>query len=205
MLVSPTQINLAWAPSTGATSYVVDRSIGGTTWSAIATNVTTPSYVDSGLGYSTTYMYRVMAVSNAGQSVPSSVVSTQTGARPDVLAMQPMTISATRKTLFSGPVAIFTDANSTTIASRFIATINWGDGAVTTAGVVGGNGYFVITGAHTYRTIGTFVVNVSVSMFVPDAASASAAGVVHVVAPARANARAQPRIIRRAAKPARKS
>ncbi|MGO9466596.1 MAG: hypothetical protein ACLQVF_20840 [Isosphaeraceae bacterium] len=205
LLVSATQIKLAWAPSTGASSYIVDRSIGGTAWSAIATNVTTPSYADSGLGYSTTYMYRVMAVSNAGQSVPSSVVSTQTGARPDALALQPMTVSATRNTLFSVPVAIFTDANSTTIASRFVATINWGDGTVTTAGVVGGNGYFVVTGAHTYRTIGTFVVDVSVSMSVPDAASASAAGAAHVVAPARAKARVQPRIIRRAAKPARKS
>jgi hypothetical protein len=197
ILVGLTQISLVWTPSTGASSYIVDRSSGGTPWSAIATNVATASYSDSGLSYSTTYAYRVLAVSSAGQSAPSSVVSTQTGARPDVLAMQPLTVSATRRTLFSGPVAIFTDANATTIASRFIATINWGDGAVTSAGVIGSHGYFVVTGAHIYRAIGRFVVDVTVSMFVPDAASAHAAGVAIVVAPARRKAR----IVRRGAKP----
>jgi len=200
ILVSPTRINLAWTPPTGASSYIVDRSLGGRTWSAIATNVTTTSYVDSGLSYSTTYAYRVLAVSSAGQSAPSTVVSAETGARPDVLAMQSMTITATRKTLFSGPVAVFTDANSTTIASRFTAVINWGDGAVTTAVVVGGDGDFAVTGAHTYRTIGTFVVDVTVSMSVPDAASAQSAGVANVVAPARAKVRSQHRTIRRARK-----
>ncbi len=139
----------------------------------------------------------MLAVSSAGQSAPSAVVSARTGVHPDVLTMQPMTVTATRRTPFSGPVAIFTDANPTTTASQFIATIKWGDGAVTTAGIIGKSGYFVVTGTHTYRAIGTYVVDVSLSMFVPATTSAWAADVAHVVAPAPAKVR----INRRAARP----
>jgi hypothetical protein len=192
-----TSINLVWTRSLEASSYIVDRSVGGTAWVAIATNVRNPSYFDSSLRYSTSYAYRVLAVSSAGQSAPSSVVRIQTDAHPDVLVMQPITISAIRKTAFSGPVAIFTDANFTTLPSQLTATINWGDRMVTTGGVIGGNGYFVVTGVHTYRTIGAFVVNVSVSMSVPDSASASGAYIARVVAPARTKAR----IIRHHPKP----
>ncbi len=117
--------------------------------------------------------------------------------------MQTVTISAMRKTLYNGPVAIFIDANSATSASRFAATINWGDGTVTTGGVIGGDGYFVVTGAHSYRVIGTYTVDVSVSMSVPDAASARASGVATIISPAlaRARARLRARIARRGTKP----
>lgn len=203
ILVGLTQIDLAWTRSAGASSYIVDSSRGGGPWSAIATNVTTPYYADLGLSYSTSYAFRVVAVSSAGQSAPSSVVSIQTGARPDVLAMQPVTISATRKTLYSGPVAIFSDANPATIASRFIATVTWGDGAVTTGGVIGADGYFVVTGIHAYRFVGTYTVQVTVSMSVPDAASATATSVATIISPAlaREKARLRARIARRAARP----
>jgi len=201
ILVGAAQINLVWTPSTAASSYIVDRSVGGSPWRAIATNVAGPAYTDAGLSYSTTYAYRVLAVSSAGQSAPSSVVSTATGARPDVLAMQPMTISATRTSLFSGPVAIFTDTNATTKAGRFIATINWGDGAVTAAGVIGGNGYFVVTGAHAYSAVGRYALKVTVSAFHPNFLTVSATGVANVVAPAKAKGRPRSRIVRRAPRP----
>ena len=196
--VNLTQVNLVWATSSGASSYIVERSVGGTTWSTIATNVVNSSYANQGLSYSTTYLYRVLAVSSAGQSSPSSVVSVRTGAHPDVLAMQPMTISATRKTLYSGPVAIFTDANLTATAGSFTATIRWGDGAVTAGSVIGNNGYFVVTGAHTYRTIGSFAVSVTVSMVAPGTATASTSSVADVVAPPRVRARRRSPIARRA-------
>jgi hypothetical protein len=202
-LVGLTRINLAWTPPSGASSYIVDRSVGGNPWSAIATNVTSASYSDSGLDYSTTYAYQVLAVSSAGQSVPSSVVSTETGARPDLLTMQAMTVSATRKSLFSGPVAIFTDANITATAGQFLAAINWGDGAITTASVIGGRGYFVVSGAHTYPAKGTYAMRVTVSMVAPSAPTASTSGVANVVAPPRAKAHPRLRVARRVPRPRR--
>ena len=77
---SSLQINLSWAAPTGATSYKVERSPDGSTgWSQIGTSTTT-SYQDTGLTPSTTYYYRVRASDSTGDSSPSSVASTATGA-----------------------------------------------------------------------------------------------------------------------------
>jgi hypothetical protein len=202
-LVGANQIDLTWTVSRGATSYIVDCKVGGNAWQAIATNVTTPYYAAMGLGYSTTYAYRVIAVSSAGQSGPSSVAIAQTGPHPDVLAIQPLAISATRRRPYAGPVAIFTDANLTAVPGHFAATIRWGDGAVTRAAVIGGNGYYVVTGAHTYRFIGTYTVQISVSTIAPEPATALTSSIANVISPAlaRARARFQERIARQATKP----
>lgn len=80
------QISLSWtADSTpapnAATSYVVERSIDGLgSWSTIATNVTTNSYVDSGLGSSVTRHYRVSSVNCFGQQIPSASANATTAA-----------------------------------------------------------------------------------------------------------------------------
>ena len=84
-------------------------------------------FLDSGLHYLTTYYYRVVAVSSAGSSPASSIVSALTGAQPDVLAARSLVMTLTRRASFSGPVATFTDANAATTAASFIATINWGE------------------------------------------------------------------------------
>jgi hypothetical protein len=77
--VSSSQINLSWSASTGATSYNVLR--GGST-------VGTPSgttFNDTGLTASTSYTYRVQAVSAGGTSAsssPSSATTLAPGASP---------------------------------------------------------------------------------------------------------------------------
>lgn len=66
------QITLNWTPSSGATSYTVERS--GTTggpYTVVATGVTTNSYVDSGLASGAFYYY-VVAASNASGVGPQS-------------------------------------------------------------------------------------------------------------------------------------
>jgi hypothetical protein len=194
-----TQIDLAWSPSSGASSYVVERSVDDTTWTSIATNVTTPAYVDSGLAYATTYFYRVVAVSSAGQSAPSAAVGVQTGALPYVLAIEPTTVSAFRNRAFKGAVAILTDTNPATLAARFNATIAWGDRVVTTGDVIGANGYFVVTGIHTYRAAKAYTIHVTVSERAPAPASATTASVASVVIPGRQKGRKQHRHVRRAA------
>ena len=61
----------------------------------------------------------------------------------DVLTPHAITIAPATGQIFSGTVATFTDSNTSITASGLTATINWGDGTSTTAGVVtGGSGSF---------------------------------------------------------------
>ena len=54
-----------------------------------------------------------------------------------MLSVAVSSMSLTRGILFAGPVASFTDANTATSASQFVATINWGDGRSSVATVSG--------------------------------------------------------------------
>jgi lysophospholipase L1-like esterase/fibronectin type 3 domain-containing protein len=79
--VSSTRIDLAWSDVAGETGYRIERSIGGASWTAVGTtaaNVT--AYGDTGLASATTYSYRVVATSGAGDSPPSPVASAMTSA-----------------------------------------------------------------------------------------------------------------------------
>jgi cellulose 1,4-beta-cellobiosidase len=193
VLVSLNQINLAWSASAGAGSYVVDRGLDGQTWSAIATGVSSTSFSDPGLNFATTYYYRVVAVSSAGDSAPSAIVSARTGAQPDVLSMAPLLIHATRRLPYNGPVALLFDANTSTPAGRLIAAINWGDGVVTTGIVSGGGGCFIVSGAHIYNATGTFVVEVSVTMFGAEFTSATTSSAADVIPRSRRGVHPRPR------------
>jgi len=69
------QVMLSWTPSTGATSYSVQRS---TTSGGPYTQIATPSgtsYTDSNVTNGTTYYYVVAAVNSAGSSANSAQVS----------------------------------------------------------------------------------------------------------------------------------
>ncbi len=81
--VSSSQINLAWNDVSGESSYKVQRSSNGTTWTTIATvgaNITT--YQSTGLAATTTYFYRVVASNAGGDSAPSDLASGTTMAVP---------------------------------------------------------------------------------------------------------------------------
>jgi fibronectin type 3 domain-containing protein len=81
------QASLAWNASTGATSYNVKRATtSGGLYTAIATGLTSTSYVNSSLTNGTTYYYVVSAVNSAGESANS----TQASATPQA----PVTIPA---------------------------------------------------------------------------------------------------------------
>jgi hypothetical protein len=80
-------------------------------------------------------------------------------------------VSATEGVSFSGQVSTFTDANPLAPLSDFMsgsggATIAWGDGT-TSAGAVaqpGGIGTsFVVTGGHTYLTVGSYTMKVIIT------------------------------------------
>jgi hypothetical protein len=77
---SSSSIQLSWTGSSGATSYVIERSPNGSTgWTQIGTvSSATTVYSDSGLTASTTYYYYVMASSSSGTSSASNTASTTT-------------------------------------------------------------------------------------------------------------------------------
>jgi fibronectin type 3 domain-containing protein len=80
------QVSLAWAASTGATSYNVKRSTtSGGPYSQIA-SPSNNSYTDTGLTNGTTYYYVVSALNASGQSANSSQASATPTAptNPDV-------------------------------------------------------------------------------------------------------------------------
>ncbi len=72
-----TKVTLTWQPVSGASSYVVERSLDGKTWSAIAT-VTSSSYVDQNTQQNTVYYYRVRSQCSTSVSDPSNTVAVQT-------------------------------------------------------------------------------------------------------------------------------
>lgn len=101
----------------------------------------------------------------------------------DVLTPTAATINATAGTSFSGTVATFADSNTSFLASGLTATINWGDGTASTAGVVnGGNGSFTVSGTHTYAKASTDTVAVTLTERSPGTATVTADSTAHVAA-----------------------
>ncbi len=100
-----------------------------------------------------------MAVGILGDVYSTAIVSNPTN---DGLQIQPMNIKGTQDsvTTFS---AIFTDSNPTLPASRYTATIIWGDGTISTGTIVKADG-FSVTADHNYITPGQFDVTLSISV-----------------------------------------
>jgi MYXO-CTERM domain-containing protein len=62
------------------------------------------------------------------------------------------TFSAQELVPFSGQVFAFNDSNTSELSSNFNVSIDWADGGPTSAGVVSGtNGFFTVSGDHTYQ------------------------------------------------------
>ena len=83
----------------------------------------------------------------------SQATATSTANVPDAaLQAGAVTLSTTEGSIYSGPVATFTDGNPNATVADFTATIDWGDGTSATAGMITAatNGGFSVTGSHTY-------------------------------------------------------
>jgi hypothetical protein len=96
---SSSQINLAWVDnSTNETSYRVERSTDGTSFTTVATlgaNVTT--YANTGLVASTTYYYRVLAsnsVGNSGYSNTATATTTAAATSTNIASLATVTASS---------------------------------------------------------------------------------------------------------------
>jgi hypothetical protein len=69
-----TQVALSWTASSGATSYNVYRSTGGTYTKLNGSPITATTYTDTTAANGTTYYYVVTAVNSCGESAYSSAV-----------------------------------------------------------------------------------------------------------------------------------
>ena len=163
-----------WGDGTAAeTLTAADLTVLGSPNGVIFTIDASHTYAEEG-----TYAYTVTVTDAGGATTVISGSAKIADAPLTAAAVQP-TVSADEATtfpvpefggapsnnpgqLFSGPVAVFSDANplpptgSSSIAD-FTATIDWGDGTPLTAGTIvallGGPTYDV-TGSHTYATSG---------------------------------------------------
>ena len=68
------QVVLTWTASSGATSYVVQRSPLGAPFVSLTPSATTTTFTDTAIDAFTTYTYMVFAVSSGGTSVASNQV-----------------------------------------------------------------------------------------------------------------------------------
>jgi PKD repeat protein len=80
------------------------------------------------------------------------------------IAAKGTTINAVEGSVFSGPVATFTDPDPNATAAEYTAVIDWGDGS-TSAGTVSGptGGPFTVSGTHTYSDEGTYSILVTIT------------------------------------------
>ena len=103
---SSSVINLSWAPVTGVTNYVVQRSLAsGGPYSVTASGVATTNYTDTGLSGSTTYYYVIAAVNSGGTSTNSTQASAATLTPPAA----PTSLTATG--LYGGQIILTWNAS----------------------------------------------------------------------------------------------
>jgi hypothetical protein len=126
-----------------------------------------------------TFSVMVTMTENSPGTATATVTSTaQVAAGLSVVAND---FSTPEDTLFNGPVASFSDANTALTAASFVATINWGDGTLATEGTVtGATGTFNVIGQHTYADEGTFTTTVNVTEIGAGGATASDTGTATV-------------------------
>jgi large repetitive protein len=164
-------VTIAWGDGTTTSGSVAP--IGGSSFNIIAPAHT---YAEEG-----TFVVTVTVTDSDG-SGPSSAANLAVVGDAALTASSPGPIAATEGAPLTGVVvATFTDANPGAPVSDFTATINWGDGSVSTGVVTqpGGVGTpFNVSGTHTYAEEGAYTVSV---LIVDDGGSqASTTTVVNV-------------------------
>ena len=125
---SASTIELAWSNTAGESAYRVERSTngGGTGWTPVMTigqNVT--GFTDSALSAATTYFYRVIAVRDGVDSVPSAIASATTIVDP------PETPTLTAEALSSTEILLTWSHGATATGYRIERSDDGGTGWVT--------------------------------------------------------------------------
>jgi hypothetical protein len=130
------------------------------------------------------YPVTVQITDVGGSKTLETTIFTVTDPNP-VVAPPPVNPSTTEGRSLTASIGAFTDPNPLATVSDFSATIDWGDASPTTVGLVArrADGTFIVSGSHTYATVGSFPVTFSVAD-VGGGALNNAAGVTTKVADA---------------------
>ena len=73
-------------------------------------------------------------------------------------------ISAVEGYAYSGPVATFTDPNSSDTAASYAATVEWGDGGFSIASITKGTGNsYTVRASYNYEAAGSYVTSVTLN------------------------------------------
>ena len=149
----PSPLRTATTVTIGSVTYVngiVTDTIGSIAAGASVTlTVTAQALGDTYLGHSAT----ATATSADPNPDNNTAFADIAGSEAPIVVSGPIT--TTSKTLSNFTVATFTHANGVEPASRFSATINWGDGT-TSAGTITQSGTtYSVAGSHTYQQAAT--------------------------------------------------
>jgi hypothetical protein len=99
-----------------------------------------------------------------GQSTFFSLEGAINGSDINIVSGTSVPINAVEGTAVSGTVANFSSTNTSTPASQYSATIDWGDSTSTSAGTVtGGSGSFTVSGSHTYAEEGAHTATITIT------------------------------------------
>jgi hypothetical protein len=162
---------ISWGDGTAATAGTVTGSSGSFTLTG------THVYADEG-----SFTTSIVVTEVSPGTASGTAMGTATVTDADVLTGTPVTFAAHTGIAFTGTVATFTDAFTGAVPSDFTATIDWGDATTSAGTVAGGGGTFTVTGTHTYLSVGTFTVKVTLADDPPGTATATASSTANVVA-----------------------
>jgi hypothetical protein len=93
----------------------------------------------------------------------------------DQISVHATNIATAEGATISGPIATFTDSNTSRAATAFAATVAWGDGVTTGGSVSGASGHFSVAASHAYAEEGAYAITVAVHQ-TPNGSSAHANG-----------------------------
>ncbi len=153
-----------WGDGTNEAATVTGQN-GSFTVAAPGTNHV---YIDE------TTVHPVVTITRTTDNNQIALTGTVTITEDDSLTPTGTTINVTQGQSFNGVVATFNDTNSTSIATDFTATIDWGDGTASTGTVTGGSGALTVSGDHIYAAPGTDTVTVALADDAPGSATATA-------------------------------
>ena len=156
----------------GNYSATINWGDGASSAAAVSANATGGFNVSGTHTYTAAGNYSIgVAIQDVGGASTSGTSSAAVADAP--LAGSGTAVTAVEGSAFNGVVASFTDADPNAVAGNYSATINWGDGHVS-SGTVTANatGGFNVSGTHTYTEAG----NYSIGVAIQDVGGASTSG-----------------------------
>ncbi|HVC96995.1 MAG TPA: DUF4214 domain-containing protein [Pirellulales bacterium] len=143
-----------WGDGTSATA----ATISGPDTNGVFTVTGRHTYAEEGSGLN-------VSVSIGATGEGSAIATDVANVADAPLTTANQTLAAQVNAVLSGTLATFTDSGGAEPLADYSATVDWGDGGSTTAGVISGpdaNGVFIISGSHTYTSAGTPTITVTV-------------------------------------------